>query len=340
MRITVTGGTGFVGSHTVAALVAAGHEVRLFARSRERVAPALAPLGVATELETIEGDVTDAAAVERAVSGTEAVIHAASVYSHDRRDARRIEQVNVDGTRLVIEAARRAGVARIVYVSSAYALLDDRSGVLSPLSKAGAPVGAYLRSKAEAERVARSLQADGAPVLISYPGMVWGPHDPYFGETCQFARAVLRGLMMLVPAGTFVTCDVRDVAALHLAMIDRAPPTGGYFAPAHTVAIQDLIGTIASATGRRLPVLPLPWPVVAPLPWLGDALQPVLPFRQPWSYPGAWSIARRPSADDSATRRDLGLEPMPLADSVADTIRWMAEAGYVSARQAGQLAAA
>ena len=82
MRVLVTGGTGYVGSHTVAALVEAGHEARLLVRARHRVAPAVAPLGlVPSDLDTIVGDVTDPAAVDQAVRGCAAVVHAGSVFS-------------------------------------------------------------------------------------------------------------------------------------------------------------------------------------------------------------------------------------------------------------------
>ena len=111
MRVLVTGGTGFVGSHTVAALVEGGHEVRLLVRAVQRVAPALVPLGLqAANLDTMVGDVTDAAAVDQAVRGCEAVVHAGSVYSFDSRDAGRIRQVNVRGTDLVLGTAHRAGL--------------------------------------------------------------------------------------------------------------------------------------------------------------------------------------------------------------------------------------
>jgi dihydroflavonol-4-reductase len=124
MRVLVTGGTGFVGSHTVAALVQGGHEVRLLVRAVHRVAPAVAPLGLqAADLDIAVGDVTDPEAVQRAVQGCQAVVYAGSVYSFDTRAARRIRQVNVRGTDLVLGVAHRAGLDPIVYVSSVAALL-------------------------------------------------------------------------------------------------------------------------------------------------------------------------------------------------------------------------
>jgi dihydroflavonol-4-reductase len=126
MPVLVTGGTGYVGSHTVAALVERGHQVRLLVRARQRVAAAVAPLGLLpADLDTIVGDVTDAAVVEQAVRGCQAVVHAGSVYSLDSRDAGRIRQVNVRGTDLVLGAAQRAGLDPIVYVSSIVALLPQ-----------------------------------------------------------------------------------------------------------------------------------------------------------------------------------------------------------------------
>jgi dihydroflavonol-4-reductase len=95
--VLVTGGTGFVGSHTVAALVNGGHQVRLLVRDRQRVAPAVAPLGLQpAELDTSVGDVTDLAVVNQAVAGCEAVVHAGSVYSLDSRDAGRIRPIALD----------------------------------------------------------------------------------------------------------------------------------------------------------------------------------------------------------------------------------------------------
>ena len=85
MRVLVTGGTGFVGSHTVAALIAAGHEVRLLVRSPDRIAPALRPLGVTERLDHLVGDVTDPSSVARALEDCDAVVHAASVYNLDAR---------------------------------------------------------------------------------------------------------------------------------------------------------------------------------------------------------------------------------------------------------------
>src|SRR3954468_15581066 len=127
MLVSVTGGTGFVGAHSVAAIVQAGHRVRLLVRDESAVDTALAPLGVATgSIETIIGDVLDEASVRRVVKGADAVLHVASVDSFDSRQRAVMRQTNAAGTELVLGEARRADAGRIVYVSSVGALFPAR----------------------------------------------------------------------------------------------------------------------------------------------------------------------------------------------------------------------
>lgn len=125
MLVVVAGGTGYVGSHAIAALVRGGHRIRVLARSPKRIPAVLAPFGV-DQVETVTGDVTDPVAVERALEGADGVLHAASVFSMDRRRAEEMRSVNVRGTEIVLGTAHRLGLDPIVYVSSELALLPPR----------------------------------------------------------------------------------------------------------------------------------------------------------------------------------------------------------------------
>ncbi len=122
MQVLVTGGTGYVGSHTVRALVDAGHEVRLLVRSAERMRRALEPLGVPPPPHVV-GDVTDPVTVRRALDGCDAVVHAANVYALDARRAQEMASVNPSSTELVLGTAHELGLDPIVHVSSYVALL-------------------------------------------------------------------------------------------------------------------------------------------------------------------------------------------------------------------------
>src|SRR5688572_28382870 len=131
MRILVTGGTGFVGSHAVAALLRAGHDVRLLVRDPRRIEAALAPLG-AGPVEHRVGDVLDARSVAAAMDGVDAVLHAAAVYSAKRWDARSVRRTNVRATEIVLEAAAAARLDPVVHVSSYVAQLPSRGATIVP----------------------------------------------------------------------------------------------------------------------------------------------------------------------------------------------------------------
>jgi dihydroflavonol-4-reductase len=173
MRVLVTGGTRYVGCHTEAALAGQGHEVRLLVRDRERVAPALGPLGFAG-VGAVVGDVTSAAAVERAMVGCDAVVHAASVFSFDPRRAALMRQADPAGTGSVLGAAQRGGLDPVVYVSTVGVFVPITAAVLTADAPAGSGVGSYTRSKIAAELVARGFQQAGVPVVITYPAAVLG----------------------------------------------------------------------------------------------------------------------------------------------------------------------
>jgi dihydroflavonol-4-reductase len=337
MKVLVTGGTGFVGSHTVKAIIDAGHDLRLLVRSPERQAPALEPLGV-RDVDHVVGDATDAESVRRAMDGCDAVVHAAAVFSYDAREAREMRRVNARATEVVLGAARDAGVNRIVHVSSYVALLPP-AGVLDGDSPVGDPRGVYARSKAETERMARQLQDEGAPVVITYPGMVWGPHDPHLGEAATFARSVLRGLVPMVPPGPLPIVDVRDVAAAHAAILARGRGSRGYMLAAGTASLGEMIDLMRRVTGRRLVRATAPAPLVVGMTAAGDVLQRALPFRLPFNFGGVWVATHGGAIDASATERDLGVRFRPMDDSIADMVRWLHRTGHVTDRQAGRAAA-
>jgi dihydroflavonol-4-reductase len=339
MRVLVTGGTGYVGSHTVAALVEGGHEVRLLVRAPQRVAPAVAPLGLqAADLDTVVGDVTDPEAVQRAAQGCQAVVHTASVYSIDSRDARRIRQVNVRGTDLVLDVAQRAGLDPIVYVSSTAALLPPNGQTLTPDSPAGHPPGPYLGSKAEAERVARRHQQAGAPVVITYPGAVFGPHDPHLGDQLARMRNILKGRSPIAPSGGFPIVDVRDVAAVHAAVLepDRGPRR--YMAGGTFLRYADLVARLGAVTGRRLRAVTVPAGPLLPIARAVGLIQRIVPFHIPMEYEGVYFIGCAARSDDTRTRTELGVTPRDIQETLVDSVRWLFEQGHISRRQAGQLA--
>lgn len=335
MRVLVTGATGYVGSHAAAELVRSGHEVRVLVRSRERVATSLGPFGVSVP-DVAVGDITDATSVEAALTGCDTVVHAASVYSLDPRDAPMIAVTNVRGTEIVLGAAQRADIDPIVYVSSYVGLLPS-PGVLGPESPVGQPTPPYARSKADSEVVARRYQEEGAPVVSVYPGSVWGPDDPYCGESCHLLSGILRNRLPFAIRGGLPIADVRYVAAVLAAAVEPGKGPRRFMAGGHDTRWSDLFASLRRLTGRRLPALPTPRPVAMAFGRLMDGVQRILPGKAPLAFEGIYIATQDPRTDDARTAAELGVEAPPLEETLTDMIRWMVEAGRIPARAAGKL---
>jgi nucleoside-diphosphate-sugar epimerase len=338
MLVVVTGGTGYVGSHSIAALAMAGHRVRVLARSPDSVPGVLAPLGV-DQVETVTGDVTDPVAVERALEGADAVLHAAAVFSMDARKADEMLSVNVGGTDVVLGTASRLGLDPIVYVSSELALLPPAEGeVLTADSPVKKPSWPYCRSKADSERVARRYQHQGAPVVSVMPAAVWGPHDPHFGEGVTRATNVLKRRYPIVMRGGMHIADVRDVAAVLAAVMTPGRGPRSYMVAGHYISMPDLIRAHADLTGRPIRFATFPAWFMAGFGRAADVVQRRITTRLPWDAEGIWVMNCAARCDDAKTRSEFGLEPRPLRETFADTIRWLVEAGRLTAREAGTFA--
>ena len=185
MRVLVTGATGFVGSHAAKALQDAGHTVRALVRTPAKLETVTARVGVdLASLETVDGDIADAAAVLAAIEGCDAVVHAAAVVGTDPSSEAAIEASNFAGALNVLGSAADAGCDPIVHVSSTAALFPFSTDPVTGDHPVGNSRMPYARSKADSERLARRLQDSGHGVVIVYPGGVFGPGD--YGESTQF----------------------------------------------------------------------------------------------------------------------------------------------------------
>lgn len=335
MKVLITGATGFIGSHSVSAIVTAGHDVRLFVRRPERIAPALKPHGLTpADVDHVIGDVNDGASVRRALEGCEAVVHAGSayVYALPFWKSSSLMTTNVEGTSNVLRLAHSMGMDPIVHVSSLWAIVQSGlSAVLTEETPPGDPPDPYPRSKVLAERIARDMQAAGAPIVITYPGGVWGPHDPHWGETAQLAESILRGRLNFVTGGTIPFSDVREVARLHAAVLEPGRGPRRYLVPSHSPRFEDAVRLVARAAGRELEPTVLPGRTVL---WSMLPLrlaQTVSPFRLPLTYAGPWIVTRNSRYAESRAQKEFGIEPRPFEDSVRDTVQWMAHDGRLPA---------
>jgi len=336
MKVLVTGGTGFLGSHTVRSLAEAGHDVRMLVRSPERVGAALDPLGVQVH-DIVVGDVTDERVVQRAVNGCDAAVHTAGVFSFGAHLAQTMEQVNTSGTEIVLRKATAEGLAPIVHVSSVMALLGHTAEITDQ-SPVGQAVGPYSASKVEAERIARRYQQDGSPVVITNPGAVWGPNDPHMGESSQSAVMIAKGMMRAVPDGPIPLVDVRDVGEAHARIIGREAKSQRYPLVGENITVTRLIELAGQVTGRNLRATTIPHDVAIALGRAGDLLSRAIRRQVPLSAepPAALKLARPMRADRAM--QDLAMSFRSAEESVRDTFAWLLAEGAITPKQAGTLA--
>jgi len=341
MRIAVTGGTGFVGSHAVVALVRAGHDVRLLARDPARVSTTFSAHDIPLPHDVVIGDATDPAAVARLLEGCDSVLHGASIFSLDLRRAREIIDTNVGCTELVLSAAHEAGLDPIVYISSVASFLPGKGMTVGPDSPVAEGVDPYSKSKGEAERIARRLQAAGAPVVSIMPGAVSGPDDPYFGEIQSAAAEILMGKQPLLPrSGRLEIVDVRDLAQTIAAAFQPGRGPRSYTVSAYGVPVVELARSMATLTGRRIPAIAIPDAAALAVGAIADRIQRVAPWKLSIQGGAIRTLVTFPIVDSTRARAELGFDPRPLEDSLADTVRSMLEAGHIKPKHAGRLATA
>ena len=331
----VTGATGFIGGHTAARAIAAGHEVCALVRSPEK----LESLRESFDLPAIDyvvGDMTDPDAVAAALEGADAVIHCAAVVSLDARgNAPGIEN-SIAGARLVLHKAHEMDLDPIIHLSSVAALFDPGAGSLTvdhPPSSAGYTYG---QAKADAEMVARKLQADGAPLAIVYPSAVIGPPaGSAFGEASEdMARFTATGIIPTRRAAAAIS-DVRDMASLLVALLEPGHGPRRIMCGGHLVDMNDFARIHRDITGRRFPMMPLPPSALRGIGRMADSIRRVVPINAAMNRFSMSVLTQWEGSEDS----DLtvyGVEFRDIEETFADSLAAWHEAGLLSNRQIGK----
>ena len=199
------------------------------------------------------------------------------------------------------------------------------------------PKPAYSRSKAAAERIARRFQSDGAPVVTIYPGSVWGPHDPYLGETGRIAQSALRGRLRLLNDGLLPISDARDVAVALAALMEPGRGPRRHLVVGHNPSIRGLIQRMGDLAGRNLWSIPVPTKMALATASAADWTKSRFGINAAINYEGAWLVANGTEIDSTAIANQFGIDFTPLDETLLDTVRSLYESGHITKRQAGTL---
>jgi nucleoside-diphosphate-sugar epimerase len=308
LRIAVTGGTGYVGAHIVRRLLEAGHQIRLLVPPAEGGAPVIPLLQPLGDLTVVIGDLRQPATVDELLTGVEAVVHAAGVVGTDERQAQLMWDINAHASEAVLTRAVERQLDPIVLVSSYSALFPPPDGVISPDSPTAEGRSSYARTKGYADRVARRLQDDGAPVVVTYPSSVVGP--PFGtapGVTEQGWAPIVRSGIAPKVRGGMQMVDVRDVAEVHVRLMQPGRGPRRYVCGGQLVSFDEMIDTLEEGRGRRIRRIPLSPRAMRGLGRGSDFIGRYVALSAGLSYEAAMLLTAATPTDDSATLRDLDM---------------------------------
>lgn len=348
MRVAITGGTGFIGSHCVAQAIAAGHQVRMLVRNPSKAQATLEMHGLPPDAaEIFMADLSDPPTLRSGLTEVDAVIHSAAVLSLSPLERRTMREFNPTSTRLVLEESTALGVDPVVYISTSGAFMPFSGAPIGSDTEVSTGCGPYTRSKVDAEHIAREYQATGTPVVCVYPGGVIGPRDPNLelSDSMSLIATILGSDTTLLPRGGRVPMvDVRDVAAVCVGALEPEQGPRRYHVWGTRISLSDLLGVVSRVTGRNIRLRHLPLVAVNIAGILAEITTRITRRHLPLCVESARLFSQNVrnggvvEIDDGPARTDFSYPGYELEETVSDTIKWLAAIGQLNASQAGYLA--
>jgi len=320
--VVVTGGAGFIGSHLVDRLAAAGRRVRVVER------PGADASHLPPGVEVVRADIRDAGATRRALAGAREVYHLAANPNLWAADRGEFDAINYRGTVHVLDAALGAGAGRVLHVSTESILTRARPAA-GPIAedaevRLSDAVGPYCRSKLRAEDAAMAMARSGAPVLIVNPTMPVGPGDRGVSPPTRLIRDFLRGRLPAVMDCTLNLIDVRDVADGLVLAMSRARPGRRYLLGGENLTLVELLGILSEMTGVPVPRWRVPYAIGLAIAHASEFWADRVTHRTPRATVTGVRLTRRTMHfDPSRSLAELGLVPRPVRESLADAVAWL-----------------
>ncbi len=317
MRYFITGATGFIGGHVARQLLAAGHRVVVLARTPAK-AQALAEAGA----EIAAGDITDRESLIEPMRGADGVFHIAAWYEVGAKDPSRAVTINVEGTRNVLGVMRDLEIPKGVYTST-IAVHSDTHGELVDESYRyeGPHLSEYDRTKWCAHyEVALPMMAEGLPLVVVQPGVVYGPGD--HSAIRSTLIDYLRGRLPVAPKGTaFCWAHVEDTARGHIQAMERGRVGECYALAGPDYRLTEVLAMAESITGIKAPRLAAPGGVLRVVAAIMGVVERVFPV--PASFRSETlrvSAGTTYIASAAKAKRELGFAPRPLEEGLRETL--------------------
>src|SRR5437660_5178674 len=332
MLAFVTGATGFLGSHVARVLAEQGTQLRLLVRPTSD----LRNLDDLKNADRVVGDLRDPASISKALSGCDVVFHVAADYRLWARDPGEMYRSNVEGTRSLLEAARKQGVRRIVYTSSV-ATMGFTSGSSSNGNAAdeqspvsiGDVIGHYKRSKFMAEHVAVEDASSGVDVVIVNPTTPVGERDI---KPTPTGRIVLDFLKRKFPAYVETglnLVDATECARGHIQALEKGRSGERYILGGENLTLKQILDRLAAITGLESPTLKLPYAFAFAAGVVDEMVTGRILGREPRATIDAVRMGRKMMFVSSAkAERELGWRTVPVDGALRRSVQWFRGNGY------------
>jgi dihydroflavonol-4-reductase len=321
MKAFVTGATGFVGSHVARALAEQGADLRLLVRagSDTRNLDGL-------DAERAVGDLRDPASIERAMAGCDTVFHVAADYRLWVRDPEQMYRANVEGTRTILDAARKNGVRRVVHTSSVATMGFTSNGHLadedSPV-KLESMIGPYKRSKFMAEEFALQAGRGGMDVVVVNPTTPVGEQDI---KPTPTGRIVVDFLKKKFPAYVDTglnLVDVRECARGHVTALEKGRSGERYILGGENLTLKQILDKLAAITGLPSPKVKVPYAIALAAGVVDEVITGRILGKEPRATIDAVRMGRKKMFVSSAkAERELGWQPSPVDGGLRRAVEW------------------
>ena len=319
----VTGATGHIGNVLVRQLLERGEKVRALILPGEdrRCLDGL-------DIEQVEGNVLDREKLRQSMQGARRVYHLAGVISIMPGKNPWVRQVNVQGTRNVIRAAREAEVQRLVYTSSIHALHRAPHGITIDENVPFDPehaISAYDQSKAEASLLVQDAACMGLDAVIACPTGVIGPYDYRGSEMGHIIRGALQARLQFIVNGAYDFVDVRDVAQGLILAGDKGRQGESYILSGERLSLGGLLDLIQRVTGLRYLRLHVPMDLARFAAVFGPLYYRIARTKPRLTPYAIATVASNSVISNAKARQELGYAPRSLSETIRDTVQWFHE---------------
>jgi dihydroflavonol-4-reductase len=320
--ILVTGASGFLGWHVARLLVERGYTVRALCRPSSQIRE--------LDVERVVGDLRDAPSIEHAVAGCSLVFHIAADYRLWSKDPAELYQSNVEGTRHILDAAKRAHVERVVYTSTVgcIGIPKDAFGDETTPVDSNEMTGHYKLSKWRAEQIAFEKSREGVPVVIVNPTAPVGDHDWKPTPTGKIILNFLRDRLPAFVDTGLNLIDVRDAAEGHLLAAQRGKVGERYILGCENLTLEQILCRLAAIAGVKPPRMRIPYALayatgVLTTAWANfSGKEPVAPLE------GVRMAQKRMFVTHAKAQRELGFQPHPPDEALRRAVTWFRENAY------------